>query len=519
MAAASAEELKISDLAQESSHKAKKSWLPAIPLTILAPILVGLALTGVLVPSILILTTASDDTADFISAKYFSSLISDVKYRCASPIQALLPTIKAAVRFSDVKDVFTAPNFTQIHTSPFMSSVAILREQAGNIDLLVCSGARWRPGYGAQNTTVMNHTTVSLAIIQSIADPFTRRDVGAVYDDSTPGYLRAYALDPDSRKVVNTSQTTFYPYLDYTPTVRMTLGNIPATKEPYFVVSRVTASGLTSGYLAIARFDNGSAIPFFGCSAGINVDNSWVTMLHNTKPMENSVVALFDANNDNFAILSSSDLITTVNSVDAAGNPKYGNAIVDSKTASLRLEIQKNYPSLALATAAVAKNQLTTVELDGGRYIVAMGLANLAFNYKVLIVVALPRDEIYGKIDAARSRSRAAAVGISVGVTFVIAGIFALAMLPLFSLARQMEALTKLDFGKLESSGALDKRSWVWELRKVQIVFGTMVKAFAGAIKKNKQMVSKQGPSSSVSNQKPKASEAASDVLRTTEEV
>ncbi|KAJ3161818.1 hypothetical protein HDU86_006589 [Geranomyces michiganensis] len=61
-----------------------------------------------------------------------------------------------------------------------------------------------------------------------------------------------------------------------------------------------------------------------------------------------------------------------------------------------------------------------------------------------------------------------------------------------------MATLTKLDFHTLESSGTLDSRSWVWELRQVQVVFATMVKAFAGAIKKNRAFVQKNyGPTTS----------------------
>lgn len=41
---------KISDLAKSSTHQEKKTWIPGIPLLILAPLLVLIALVGVIVP-------------------------------------------------------------------------------------------------------------------------------------------------------------------------------------------------------------------------------------------------------------------------------------------------------------------------------------------------------------------------------------------------------------------------------------------------------------------------------------
>ncbi|KAI8916760.1 hypothetical protein DFJ77DRAFT_354148 [Powellomyces hirtus] len=111
----------------------------------------------------------------------------------------------------------------------------------------------------------------------------------------------------------------------------------------------------------------------------------------------------------------------------------------------------------------------------------------------ILLVATLPRSEIYGVIDKARHRSTAVSVGIMAGMSLLVSALFVVAVLPLFKLAREMAQLTKLDFGTLEESGALEQRSFLWELRKVQATFATMVKAFAGAIKKNKEMQSTRG--------------------------
>ncbi|KAI8817869.1 uncharacterized protein EV422DRAFT_570342 [Fimicolochytrium jonesii] len=481
----------IGDLAQESSHKHKATWLPAIPLTLLAPVLIGLALLGVLLPNTIILTNASDETAQLVTQKYLSELISDVSFRCQTPIAAILPVIQSAVANADITDLFAGPR-TSFQMSGVAPYVAILRQKNG-LDNLVCSTASWRAGYDETNSPVLNTTSVSRAIINSLKNPATGNDdTIAFLDDDKPTQFRAYDLDPLTHRILNTSNPLVFPYPDYTMSMQMALKKKPTFGVPYFLLSTVSNSGYTGAYLGLTRVDGN---PVWGCSGGINVGASWITMLQKIKPMERSIVAILQLDDlffpTNFTVLSSSNMVTTGVSIDARGNPQYATAKVDERTASMRLQIMQKFPTVSAAEAAALSNTSFEITLDNERFIAMMGVTRFAFNYRVLNVVTMPRDEIYGKIDAARTRSRAMSIGISVGVTALIAAIFVAAVLPLFSLAQQMEGLTKLDFGTLESSGALDRRSWVWELRKVQIVFATMVKAFAGAIKKNKQMLNK----------------------------
>ncbi|KAI8584991.1 hypothetical protein BDZ88DRAFT_57285 [Geranomyces variabilis] len=84
-------------------------------------------------------------------------------------------------------------------------------------------------------------------------------------------------------------------------------------------------------------------------------------------------------------------------------------------------------------------------------------------------------------------------LGISAAVVVGISAIFLLIAMTLQRLARQMVQLTKMDFSTLESSGMLDERSLIFELCAVQKVFATMVRAFAGAIQRNKTIIA--GPS------------------------
>ncbi|KAJ3273886.1 hypothetical protein HK104_004216 [Borealophlyctis nickersoniae] len=100
-------------------------------------------------------------------------------------------------------------------------------------------------------------------------------------------------------------------------------------------------------------------------------------------------------------------------------------------------------------------------------------------------------------------------------MSLLAAIIFIMVAYPLAQLARAMKTLTNLDFASLEKSKVLENRSLLLEARtkrsnittrcglyNVQVTFSTMVKAFAGGIKKNKEMMTRttaQGGSASKS--------------------
>ncbi|KAJ3144978.1 hypothetical protein HDU86_001318 [Geranomyces michiganensis] len=538
----------IDKLAQESTHQAKRQWLPAVPLTLLAPLLVAIALIGVLIPvmfsrclvpivlhaaaylsepqNTVILTGASDETATYISGKYFESVISNVAFRAQSRIESFLPVVNTATNLPDLNDAFTGP-FSGLQNAPHVpEQLAILREQ-NNLDVLVCTAARWMPGYNEQVATICKADLD----MQSIYNPMSGQNGLGVVDDDLkfqPNGLimRAYALDPITRRVADPTFYNVTPYVDYTPIVKMMLGTMKTIAYPFFVINQSTASGLRVAFIGKTHIAPGGTRPSFGCSAGLSVDNTWIAMLRSLKPVEDSIVAMLELEqtlvpSTNFTILASSRWSEGPVTMDQYNSPKYNRPTEDATTGVLRLAVKERFPTMQLASDAGQARVSFEHDMDGKRYITMLGIAKLAQNYRLLVVVSLPRGElsstcyyiiiaqIYGRIDAASSRSRATSIGIAVGVTTAIAAIFVLAVLPLFNLAKQMEELTKLNFGTLETSGALDKRSWVWELRKVQIVFGTMVKAFAGAIKKNKSMHQRPATNSANSNANVKRTSAA----------
>ncbi|KAI8916759.1 hypothetical protein DFJ77DRAFT_353991 [Powellomyces hirtus] len=80
----------IDELAKQSTKKEAKSWAPAIPLAILAPLLVVVALIAAVVPTSVILNEASHDSTEFLANKYMLLLLDDV--RRGSLSSHVLPT-------------------------------------------------------------------------------------------------------------------------------------------------------------------------------------------------------------------------------------------------------------------------------------------------------------------------------------------------------------------------------------------------------------------------------------------
>ncbi|KAJ3167224.1 hypothetical protein HK101_011807 [Irineochytrium annulatum] len=103
------------------------------------------------------------------------------------------------------------------------------------------------------------------------------------------------------------------------------------------------------------------------------------------------------------------------------------------------------------------------------------------------LVLLTPRVDFYGATDAARVKSlviSCSVAAVGVGLTILLGY---LATQPLNKLAMNMKQLTRFDFSALEN-GRLASSSIVAEIRDVEIAFRVMVGAFAGAVRKNKEL-------------------------------
>ncbi|KAI8815760.1 uncharacterized protein EV422DRAFT_548291 [Fimicolochytrium jonesii] len=480
-------EANVAELAQESRHTETKKLFPGVPLTILAPVLVALALIGVILPNTYILQNASQDSTQDVTNKYLSSLLSNVRYQVETvvnplkPVATILAGIPASTNWllSAQKD-----NYTNLEAFAETISTYGATKAALSLDGVVCLRASWRAGYENLGLGIrdVNKTTVNLGIIQLIVPPGYPDTVAAITDNDTPFQQRGIVVD----------QTTWLPKvplpngtfpLTIPSSVYINLGLVPTTS---FIVYKDSVTKQQISYAVKSVFLNPTdKTPAYTCAAGIKTATSWNTALLKARPTEDSVLTLFDPQ---FNILASTGMVMNA----TASSTTYDTAYPNEDALAFQTFIKSKY-TLAGAVAAGKAQTTFEVEIAGTHYIVGIDLAGAQTypSYPLLLVAAIPREKIYGKIEAAKKRSTGVVIGIAIAVTAFVAAVFIVVALPLLTLAREMEKLTKLDFGSLEASGSLERRSLIWELSKVQTTFATMVKAFAGAIKKNRALVNK----------------------------
>ncbi|KAJ3153049.1 hypothetical protein HDU86_005347 [Geranomyces michiganensis] len=161
---------------------------------------------------------------------------------------------------------------------------------------------------------------------------------------------------------------------------------------------------------------------------------------------------------------------------------------------SLRQVVIAKYGSYDGMVADPKLGESFEANVEGDTWIVLVGRLQMD-DYEadqLVVIVAVPRATIFSRIDSAKKKSMGLAIGLSVGIGMLMALLFALIVTPLRRLAAAMGLLTNMDFASLHKGDILEQKSMISEIRKVQATFSTMVKAFAGGIKKNKEMAVKQ---------------------------
>ncbi|KAJ3320433.1 hypothetical protein HDU76_000302, partial [Blyttiomyces sp. JEL0837] len=135
-------------------------------------------------------------------------------------------------------------------------------------------------------------------------------------------------------------------------------------------------------------------------------------------------------------------------------------------------------------------NENRTVSIE-----TAIGGTPWIINYRFLdrpnnwiVVVGIPRSDFFGKIDTAKTRATIIVCSLA-AIGAIIAGTSSwLAMRPLHTLTTAMKKLTKRDFAALEGE-ILNQRSFMRELREVQVAFASMCKAFSKGLRQNKALM------------------------------
>ncbi|KAI8584892.1 hypothetical protein BDZ88DRAFT_71798 [Geranomyces variabilis] len=171
----------VAELAKDATKR--DSGFIGVPLTVLAPVLVALALVGVLLPNTYILQNASEATTSDLADKYLSSLLGNVKLQTESVLAPLPPLVKGIRDLSSTKALFAGPweNFqTKVE---FISNLAHLWASY-KLDAISCNSARWLPGH--TNAEVFDYRNIDFGVIQVVRPPSAEHSTETELCESSP---------------------------------------------------------------------------------------------------------------------------------------------------------------------------------------------------------------------------------------------------------------------------------------------------------------------------------------------
>ncbi|KAJ3185407.1 hypothetical protein HDU87_000026 [Geranomyces variabilis] len=500
----------VAALAKESARKDAGSRIPAIPLTVLAPLIIVLTLIGSLVPAYVYLVRGMNDAVNLLSAEYLNGVMNNVNLQIVGSSKRLEPIAQYFAASPDVRAslVGTMPNGT-LQTAPWVSQMVNIYYQTPGVDVIAITAASWKPGFGPGSPIDTTH----VQLLQ--ASTFNIGKVAFYRYDYESAVLAAVYNAPAANASSYAITTLPYNHANlFAPSIGMRqLLNDPTVvmrRNLYFNVFIDNSHNTTIAYTSMQSFANATAtVPDYYCSVGQRVDVTWNNILRGARPNNDSLVAVFK---QDWSVGGSS-----AESPDNTGRlvPGYGyvftQTVVDPLTQAFQQYLNSTYNVnfFSIATEGITTSD---VVIAGTRWVRSGRLMHMSSytDQDYLLVTAIPRSDVYGSIDHSRTQALSISLGIASAMAVLSVILFILVVIPLFKLARAMGILTKLDFGQLEKSNILDDRSFIWEVRKVQEVFGLMVKAFAGGLKRNKAMVSAAiQESTSSGNTRRKASEAS----------
>ncbi|KAJ3331712.1 hypothetical protein HDU76_002430 [Blyttiomyces sp. JEL0837] len=227
----------------------------------------------------------------------------------------------------------------------------------------------------------------------------------------------------------------------------------------------------------------------YACSIAFDNRNSLDPYLYAMKVTENTHVFLMDATTGillSNSVPNSTFLYPNVSDPSIPVIPLRADATNDSITRDLGTFLKNKYGDYSLIPNM---NGSVTIETNmrGERWFVNYRYLERPNNW--IIVVGMPRSDFFGKTDSAQQKATILAVILAVAGVCCCAFLSWFTMRPIQTLIKAMEKLTKMDFSALEGN-ILNERSFMLELRQLQVTFAIMCKAFASGIRQNKKLVS-----------------------------
>ncbi|KAJ3099243.1 hypothetical protein HDU96_010767 [Phlyctochytrium bullatum] len=487
----------IEQLAQEARKDEKKSIFPPVPIAVLITFIVLVALGAVAAPLGAILGTTSQNSVNTLSNTVINQaadlIFVQVQDKLLQPkrmLQVLLQdnTLERAMltNFNNLRNetaLYTLMN-NMILTEDFLSGVSCVTYP--NI-----FGRSPDGPYGPNLTFVSGY----------------RLD-GEIWsfwmDWSTNGILLKALYNPDSGnwdKGVTAAYNFPWNFVLLNTAFTQYMFTNPNLTTPWYswTYNYGVAVASVSQLRKIPRISQ--RVPSLSCSFGFETEAATGKLFRDLKVTPNSKLFMIEAISESMLGNSVPNTLYWVNETDPLKTVTQWNVSTtnDTLVRSIGSQIKSFYGGSFTGIPRKNSSNLIEITVNGERWFantvnpsphplltIFQRFLNEPDNW--LLIVAIPRKDFFGDIDEANRRVIAICVSVAIVGVALVAVISYLALLPLSKLIKAMESLTKLDFSALEGN-ILNDRSNVLEVRKLQITFAIMCKAFASGIRKNKALV------------------------------
>ncbi|KAJ3208422.1 hypothetical protein HDU82_002511 [Entophlyctis luteolus] len=455
----------VSELAAKvSKHNNRKKTPFAVPITVVVAALVCIALLAVTLPLCLILSQNNSGTATDLSSALISASVVAVK----NQIQAVMDIPFKMVRVLTLDENV---NRAMVYNTGNLSNETGVFTLIGNV--MGCSqqltqGSCMRyPQSGQQS-----QPTSYIAMFQTYANG-TLTSLQRVWWDTSYNTTARTSIMDLATGVYGTT-VLYKPTVNWLVTVKNTLSyqhmfTNPNDTAPFFSIG--VGAGLLVAKISQTRVD-AVAGPQYVCSLAYDLDQSIGAYMRGLRVTAQSRVFLADSVSG-YLVASSTGAVAMVNQSDPA------------------LSVVRIRPENS-SDATVALIAVAVMRAYGGAY-AAVPDTGSTLSFQTDIGLDEPwiistQSDFFASVDKAQDQARI--LGSIVSVVGVIAAVLCVyyAMTPLRELAAAMRMLTNLDFSSLEDWESLTKPSYITEVRNLRETFGTMCKAFAAAIRSNREI-------------------------------
>ncbi|KAI8809172.1 hypothetical protein BJ742DRAFT_805294 [Cladochytrium replicatum] len=470
MDAIDSERVAVGELAMETTKETKRARI-ALPLAaaILSILIPALCLT--IIPSAVILVNAMLSSSTVLTTSILTSVVDHVNIQVTSYLNTTSQTVLSLIQSPNTFDVITRPsNFTTdtrtnlwvqkvLSQTDFLSSASFITCQRRNLNNNAPANAPANVGvnvwWGQNSVYWCDYSSFTQCFVSPVDQVTGVAGPATPFPQVTPEKANA-AFTCAVQAACPKSGGVWKPELVF-GTLWLTYA---ACAQP------VSQFGSTSPY--------SSSIPLL---AGDKISSTFAHL----KPSVNSRIFMIDTQGH---LLASSANGSVAN---AAGTDFVAaTSANDTVIAQLSQLIKTQTNSFTSFSSLVGALYRTTLS-SGDQWTYSVAPLTVASTSPLYLIAAIPRRDYFASIDdAQRSSIIVTSVFGIASMVIVVLAIIGITF-PVRKLTAEMAKVANFDFSMLER-GFFVENSLFSEIRNMQSTFNTLVKAFAGAIKRNKAM-------------------------------